>query len=353
MPKHKRFFQEPTEAQIRRECSIRTINPNEPNLVEIILNLKEGEAIQLSRPMFPERINGKRIYDSREWMKHAPEVQPNYHQKIAHELKKRLRGKKPSIPLDYRRETFDRLTYPFWGGYSFHPFPPGINNDNRVRKVSLVECLEGSKICSYVYQSGLASSIEIGDYTSCADVGRVGAVVPIEVPSRTRKRGRYRLRLISVPVVKNDNKFAIGLNIGTEGHNCERKRWHFRYKTSSPETEQVFCAHERAAYRLFADHLWRINKTPTPTPYVMNPFIEPTGLLIKLYCRTLDSVLVSDQSLNNGDGGIRTTNKADEEIILWSGILRWKHDRTCYREKHGKKLKDEDWTLRYIDSKKS
>ncbi len=350
---HKRFFQEPTVAQIKRECSLTRVNSRERNLVERVLSLEEGEAI-VTTPLFPERIGKKRIYDSREFVKHAPEVEPSPINMIRDWIKRAMqREDKWPIPLDFRRYSFDRISQPYFGGYSFNPFPPGIRGDNRVRRVSLVECLEGARLYSYVNQVSQVAPVKIGDYTSCREVEEKGAVVPVEVPSRTQHVGRYKFKLTSVPVIKNRRKFRIGWNVGTEGHDCERKRWHFRYKGGSPTEEQVFCAHEIAAYRAFADHMWlKSDREHTPTPYVMSQFVQPSERLINVYRRALDSLLIFDRSLRKGKGGLRTTNKGDEEVLLWMAVQKYGHDDTCFRVKGEKKLMDEDWSLRYIDSKK-
>ena len=150
---------------------------------------------------------------------------------------------------------------------------------------------------------------------------------------------------MSVPVnQKGDTrKFKVGWLLATEGHDCMRKEWHFRYSGRPSVQEHVFCAHEIAAYRQICEVMW---KEGNKTPMVMNPFVQPSSMMIEVYNRVLDSMLIYDESLSSKDK-LRTTNKADEEIALWMAVNKYGHDDTCFRES-GTRLRDENWSLRYV-----
>ena len=78
----------------------------------------------------------------------------------------------------------------------------------------------------------------------------------------------------------------------------------------------------------------------------MTQFAQPTTLTINYYQRLLDSVIIKDPIIAARDQ-LRKLNKAEEEILLWALVQNKGHDETFFRPKHGTKLRDEDWQLRY------
>ena len=331
--KKKKFFKEPSKVDIKRECTLIEIDWRDPDFLSRLLSLEEGEAFLVNRPLFPG------IYgDSRAFMTKGDELKPSLGSLLTQVVSRR------KVPHEFRKEAFDRIEGPYLAGYSFKPFPPGMRGDNRVRRVSLVECVEGARISAYANQEQFENPlIQVQRYIKAREALRSGGVFHVSVTSRSDKKGRYQFNWMSVPVnrSRDDRKFQIAWQLATEGHDCMRKEWHFRYSKRASKYEQVFCAHEIAAYRQICEEMWRDGNK---TPMVMNPFVQPTSLMIEVYKRILDSMIIYDESLKDK---LRTTNKADEEIMLWRAVHRLGHDATCFRQ-FGKKLREEDWSLRYV-----
>ena len=172
-------------------------------------------------------------------MKHGPEIKPRRQYSIEQAIRERL------TPVQLREQDFNMLNGPFYCSYSFMP----LGKDQRKRKVSLRECLEGEKIYSYANQVKGAEII-VRPYADSKRVSRDGAEVVIEMPSRTKKQRRSRFKLMSIPVIDCPEKYAIALNFGST-HSCPSKEFKIRYTyEKSKETSQVFniCAHEIASY---------------------------------------------------------------------------------------------------------
>ena len=317
----KAFFKEPTKAVIK---GLTTYEANN-TLIDRIINLEEGQGLIVNT-----RIMSEDYSDARKFLKHAPEVQ------TLHDM-----VRERTSPVELRRAAFDALQHPYYAGYSFRPFQPSRSRDLRRRKVSLVECLEGARIYAYAHQ--MAGDIEVGQYYNSKAVAKDGATMPVRVPSRRKKKSRYQFDLTSVPIIDNRDKFKISAGVGTMGHDCERKIWHFRYNNSERSDMFVFCAHEIAAYRQAMDDVWMQGKK---TPTAMTQFAQPTTLTIDYYQRLLDSVIIEDPMITAKDQ-LRKLNKAEEEILLWALVQNKGHDETFFRPKQGTKLRDEDWQLRY------
>ena len=338
--KKKKFFREASKVDIKRECTLIEVDWRDPDMIPRLLSLEEGQALVVNRPLFPSNYRS-----SREFMKKGEELRPSKRALLSQV------GANKKAPYEFRSEAFDRIEGPYLAGYSFRPFFPfgikkHLSGDNRIRRISLVECLEGAKISAYANQEQFTEAlIEVQKYIDAREALNSGGIFHVRTTSRTEKKGRYDFNWMSVPVnQKGDTrKFKVGWLLATEGHDCMRKEWHFRYSGRPSVQEHVFCAHEIAAYRQICEVMW---KEGNKTPMVMNPFVQPSSMMIEVYNRVLDSMLIYDESLSSKDK-LRTTNKADEEIALWMAVNKYGHDDTCFRES-GTRLRDENWSLRYV-----
>jgi hypothetical protein len=339
---HKRFFKLPTKAEIKERVQDR-VHPNDPGLVDRLLNLAEDETLILESPMIPVnwRTNAGRYF-----LKNPEnDVKASWDHHVRSIITRR------AIPLDFRRAMFERERKGAFrprSGYSFVPLRPWFTTDDRVRRVSLIECLEGARMSAYVEQEIMVPPIEIKEYLNAQKVLTEGAVIPMRVPSRSKGFSRYEFQFESVVVNQRRSpqewrKYGIGWRVKTEGHNCQRKRWWINYKGGTSSREFVYCAHEIAGYREFSRRQWSKNKNPM----VMSQFVQPTDLLIKLYKRGLDSVLVFDEQLSSKDK-LRPMSKADLEILGWRLNYQEGHDKVAYREKKDGPLEQVDWSLRYV-----
>ena len=220
----KTFFKDNTKAQIKKK-----------NLVETgfleATNIDSNEYL-ISFPPFPGNSES-----ARKFMKHGNEVLPRRQYTLNQAIKERL------TPVQMREEAFTYLNGPFYCSYSFMP----LGKDQRKRKVSLVECLEGARIYAYVNQVNLAE-INVKPYDNAKRVAKDGAEIVVEVPSRTKGEPRTKFKLMNIPVVDSPEKYALAPNFSSD-HSCGNKKFKIRYSyESSKESSQVFniCAHEIA-----------------------------------------------------------------------------------------------------------
>ena len=316
----KRFFKDWSAAEIRlgRERILETSS----GLINRILSLEEEEALLITRDLIPNDFQG-----SRKYMKHADDVKL----KRFSSLEEAVAGKKK--PRELMMDAFDNLKSPFVSGYSFKPV---MGPDKRKRKVSLVECVEGAKIFSYVHQpgSGFVSSIDVVPYDEVGRVAIEGADIVLRVPSRSKRASRYEFKLMGVPVNESEDMWALWQNLSTT-HDPKFKTYNIRYgwpwkKESSRFLN--FSSHEVAAYLAIAEHYWKEDRNPIP--WQMNPFAVPTKLTADFYNK------LSGQCLIKTGGKTRELNNGEKEILLWALVKR-KGYETTFSPKG--KLRDYVW----------
>lgn len=318
--KTKSFFVQPTAAQIKKYASIREVSSD---LVNEILKLEEGEAIIIRRNLIPPRYK-----QPRKFMKHGQEVKTRRFRSLEEAIESRI------TPVQLREEAFNDLNSPFRCGYSFKPF---VGNDKRTRKVSLVECVEGTKIYCYPHQQrGFLPSIDVQPYDEAARVEKEGAEIVVRVPSRIKKASRYELKFSSIPVIDTKNKWGITHQISTD-HDCQSKRFNIRYTyTRDKEDSRVFnfCAHEVAGYLAIINHYWTNKKNVIPLQ--MSQFAIPTQETIKFYEKLCGNCLIQEDKTEKP----RKLNQAEKEILLWGLVYKLKHDRTFFAKG---KVKEYAW----------
>lgn len=323
----KRFFQEPTKAQILRASS--SFLHIETDLISRIESSLPGQTLIIERPLIPLTFP-----NSRKFLKHGEEVKP----KRAYTLEEVARTR--FVPVRLREEAFNNIGPRAYCGYSFMPL---TGKDQRKRKVSLVECLEAARICAYAHHLG--TGIEIKPYQDSARVETEGAEITVRVPSRTKKRQKYEFNLTSVPVIDGPYKFVVAQSLASSGHDCKRKQFDFRYRyEDDKESSRVFnfCAHEIAAYFKTINYYYYILKNFVP--FDMNQFAAPTIRAVDFYKRLLDSVLIKDENLRTKDK-LRKLHKAEKEILVWGLVEVYNHDSTFFATE---KIENYDWSLRNI-----
>tara|TARA_Y100000310_G_C20527654_1_gene736856 strand:+ start:13 stop:684 length:672 start_codon:yes stop_codon:yes gene_type:complete len=220
---------------------------------------------------------------------------------------------------------------------------PIVGNDKRKRKVSLVECLEAARIFHYAHNIATGIEFDPKPYGNSKKVKNEGAVIPMRVPSRTKKSPKYEFNLISVPIIDSPDKFTVSQSIVTTGHHCKRKQFDFGFNFEKDrESSKVFnwCAHEIAAYLKVMDHYW--NEEKNIIPLEMNQFAIPTMETVEYYKRLSDSVLIRDENSQTIDK-LRKLNKSEKEILLWGFIYKHNHDETFFATE---KIENYDWKLR-------
>lgn len=326
---HKRFFQEPSKTDIAKlDCE-----EAKDNLVERIMRLQEGYGLCIARPLIPSRYES-----SWHFLRHGTRVRATGLDAVMGTIRGR------GTPVDLRMRAFQKVqdTPGIYSGYEYepreiHPYAPV---DTRVRRVSLVEVLEGARIYAYVHQVPMAG-IDIERYENAEAVGKDGAVYPVKVPSRTKGRRRYNFNMLSVPLRDNLQKWKIAWGTASQGHDCKRGQYMFRY--SKKEDSEIFnwCAHEIAAYlEITGMHRKEKNRVPLQ----MSQIALPTPQAVEFYKRLCDSVLIEDAALAASDKR-RVLNKAEQEILLWGLVQKKGHHATFFAQDH---LKEYDWNLRHM-----
>ncbi len=329
---HKTYFQEPTKAQISRCERVEAGT----GLVERILTLEEEEHLLIKRPLLPENYN-----NSWHFLRHADRV----HLRFRDIIPRTVRKGSVAVPIDLRIKEFDALKDKagIFSGYDYSPLDlrPYNHRDTRVRRVSLVECLEGARIYTYTHQVPMPP-IEVEQYTDAMAIEKDGAFFHVHVPSRVKGQGRYRFNLTSVPVRDNLNKWGIAWATASEGHDCLRGMY-MGIRYAQKEDSQVFnwCAHEIAAYIAM---MAQISSQGIRTPLQMSQIALPTQLTVNFYKRLCDSVLIND-SKTEEKTNIRVLNKAEQEYLLWGLVHKKGHHQTFFAEE---RLKSYDWKLRHL-----
>ena len=328
---HKAFFDEPSKAQIGKFERTQARD----GLVEKILALSENQYILIQRLLIPADYES-----SWHFLRHGPRVGLGLGETVIAAVK----GAR--VPVDFRISAFEKLkdTPGMYSGYEYNPMTirPYPHTDRRVRRVSLVECLEGARLYAYAHQVP-GSRLEVEAYTDAQAVAKDGGVFHAHVTSRTKRTRPYRFNLTAVPIVDNRNKWGIAWATATEGHDCLRGSY-MGIRYAMKEDSEIFnwCAHEIAAYLAMMESE---NTKRNRTPLQMSQLALPTQLSVDFYKRLCDSVLIEDPSLAGRDKK-RVLNKAEQEILLWGLVSKRGQRATFFAEAH---LKDYNWKLRHQD----
>ena len=319
--KPKLFFQEPTATTIEDYRYVRYISQD---FIDNILDIPDDEAVIIEGSLIPEEFGS-----SRKFIKHGKEVKLKRYRSLEQIAKSR------KTPVQLREEAFNKIQNNAYSGYSFKPF---MVPDKRTRKVSLVECLEGTRIYCYANQQieGKPSISVVKSYKDSSGVEKDGADIIVKVPSRTKKMSRYNIKFMSVPVVDSRMKWGIAYGISSD-HNCMHKKYliRFRHKNDKETSRQFnFCAHEIAGYLGIIDHFHNNHKNLIPLQ--MSQFAIPTQYTVDFYKK------LCNNSLIRTDSKVRKLNKSEKEIFLWGLVYKQDHDSTFYA---AEKVKDYNWKI--------
>jgi hypothetical protein len=308
--KPKSYFQYPTVGEIKRYSSIKEVSTN---LVEEILSLESEEALIIKRTLIPNNHKS-----SKKFMKHATEVKTKRFSSLEEAIKTR------KTPVQLREEAFNNLRSPIKSGYSFKPV---VGTDKRTRKISLVECIEGTKIYCYANQKTekFSPSIDVHPYDDARRVEKEGTEIIVKVPSREKKSSRYEFKVSSVPVIDTRNKWGVAYRLLTD-HDCQSKKFNIRYSQEwDKESSRLFnfCAHEIAAYLAIIDYYWTEKKNVIPLQ--MSQFAIPNQETVDYYNKLTKNCLIQE----DGEKA-RRLNQAEKEMLLWGLVKKLGHDNTFF-----------------------
>ncbi len=331
----KNFFKRPSAAEILRSTDNKEIKTE---FWENITELKENESLTLIGKLFPYKFEGPDHF-----LKSGPLITVPTKEEHNPTLK----------PYEIREKVFDslpkyRLRY---AGFTFNPHF-GVDRTSRV--IRLNDILEAAKMYAYAplseEQVPFQASIQLLEiYDSVEGVAEKGASIITKVPSRTKGKGKYTLRLDHVPVADTVEKFNIAYMLKTD-HVCEDKRHDIKFPAKSrPEfiSEYRMDAHEIVAYFAIIDHYislarkekQRTGVLPQIIPIQMNLTGIPTPALCKNYDNLLHRVLLKETP----DSNLTTLKEGHIEALLWEGMIKEGYKK-CFFNDTGEKIKDFKWT---------
>jgi hypothetical protein len=348
----KSFFDE------REVREIKELNPKKVydarGLVRRIIDLDPScESLELRFPITPGRFFFGRLTGaeaSRKCYKHGDLIslsQPET-QQDAYKCKE--------IPLAIRARDFSKLEKMKeedidFIGYSFRPVQ-GRNRTKRI--VPFVWCAEAVRL--WGYSENMTHGINVDTrYVDSKRVKLEGGEVLCEVPSRTRKKPRYKFKLLHVPVEGATERRAVvwslepALFIGEEGEIEGGRVPHdsYRIKYTGENVREgsqniVFYPHDIAAYIGIVKSFTAQHNL---TPFEMNPFILISRKGAQFYKNTCNNILIYDPTIQSKDH-LRKLHIDEKSILFARAIGVLSHDEIAYwsPERDGK-LKDYDWSI--------
>lgn len=346
----KSFFRE------RSQNEIRDMQPNrvytQRNLVNRIFDLEPSEdALELRTNIIPGKFfagvsNGAEA--SRKCYKHGDLIALSQPQTQAEAYASK------EIPLAVRARDFRMLKKEksgemekmkeeeiYYVGYSFMPVQ---ERDKRKRVVPFGWLAEGERL--FAYAEKITGGIRVKPYADAKRVAKEGAEIFCSVPSRTKNKPRYNVRLEKVPVLPTPERMAIiwGLKSNFE-IDPEHRTWNIRYTWDHDREGSdifTFYPHDIAAYLAV---IRDINKgTHNLTPLEMNPFALFSRLGADFYKRLCNNLLIFDPSMSSKDK-LRKLHVAEKSILLARAIRVKGHDEIAYWDYRRDGLIDDyNWT---------
>lgn len=322
----KSFFRKRTPEEIL-ELKISRVY-SQRGLVDKIWALNpDSDAIELRTPLIPLRFllsTESAAKASRKDYKHGLMIhvdQPES-QKEAYEY--------PSTPLAARMKAIDEALEEkkeeeiYYLGIKWQPIQ---GTDKRWRYVPFDVPIEGVKI--YDYALHRANGIEVQDkYTKAEAVNREGGQILCRVPSRTKRRERYKIKLFHVPLLSGKEVNAIIWSLRSqyeEGKEPERITFLHDLRYEYPKTQKssdivVFGPHEIAAYLATIRKYWDgYNNT---VPLTANPFPLPAKAYAYFSEKIDNNIVIFDKTLSSKDK-LRNLH-LDEKCILLARAIKVK-----------------------------
>ena len=340
--KRKSFFRERSVNEIL-EMDVRMAQ-SQRNLVGKILDLNEGEALQLMSPITPARFSAGGL-DSREasrkCYKHGEIIA------LSQPLGEREAYERREIPLAIRTRDFnDKLSGKReeeinFVGYSWRPVK---GRDDRKRIVPFIVPLMAAQIFAYAENSALG--IDVEPYADSRRVKLDGASVVCRVPSRSEKHQRYKVVLEHVPVDNGTEKRAVVWSLKPKFEEGEPEHdtyagIRYTWEKGREGSDVIrFGPHGVAAYIATIKHF---KQRQVFTPIEMNPFILPSQLGVDFYKKLGNNLVVYDPALQ-GKVKFRKAHM-DEKSILFGRLIGVKgaNEVAYWDPERDGRLKDYDW----------
>ncbi|MBU0459934.1 MAG: hypothetical protein KJ597_06800 [Nanoarchaeota archaeon] len=329
MNEKKAYFRNPTVGEIKRSCSVTEISDH---FVDKILALQENEAVIIGDNLIP-----KNYWDARQFGRRGKSVElPGCNMQEA--------LKTEYLFQEQRRAAFNTISARRYSSYFIDP--KNFNTDSRdlrIRKITLVDCLEGARIYGYVHREwpkdSAISTFDVGKIYTITDNNERGVEVNVKVPSRTLGHQRWKVKYVRVPIKNNTSRVALMLQLNAR-HMCEDKRNRIGESVGPDMSDVVvFCPHDIAGYLALADHFQE--QENKDILHRLNPFAMPTQLTVDYYLKLERNCLIKYIEEKNGKKKekLRTLIDKEKDIMLWGlGHIK-KYDLTFSAED----VKDLTW----------
>ena len=348
----KSFFEERTIAEIKGMKINKAYNQR--NLVRTIDSLDPvEEVLEIRVQIVPGKfyINAENSAQaSRKCFKHGNLIVSS------HPKTKDACSRCPEIPLAIRARDFSILKEMKeeeinFVGYSIQP-----NWADRIKRIfPFVFMPEGMRIFSYAETQTKGIKIEV--YKDAKRVASEGTEAVVEVPSRTGKQGRYKFRIVHVPIVRSPENLSTILTLrsavlqdegtgelvkGRTAH--EQYNIRYKWKTDREGSNVItFYPHDLAAYIKIAGEELRQHNLTTME---FNPFALTSQHGADFYLKLENNVLIYDPSIKNKDK-LRKLHLAEKSILWARAIGIFGHDDIAYWDpSRDGKLKNYDWKIK-------
>ncbi len=337
----KSFFKDREANQILDLNVIRVYSPR--GLVKRILDLDPAtQALEVRTPIIPPRFIGQ--------FKEARASRLNYkHGDFIHLSQPHTQWQAYScndIPLAIRARDFKQLQGRKEEEINFvgYVFKPVQSQDARKRIVPFVWLPEAARI--FAYGEKLGSPVEVDAYSDSAKVKHEGADIVCKVPSRTKKRGRYTVKLQHVPVNGATERRAVAWSLKSQFQQVpEHSTYNIRYThASDKESSDVFTFYPQdiAAY---LGVIRDATKMHNLTPIEMSPLAIPSNLEVQFYKKLCNNLVIYDPTLSS-KYKLRNLHIDEKSILIARSIGVLGHDATMYWDAaRDGRLKDYDWTV--------
>jgi|ETNmetMinimDraft_2_1059921.scaffolds.fasta_scaffold16173_2 hypothetical protein len=357
----KSFFNERTTAEIRKLNLSSGYNHND--LVQRIDDLDPTkDALGIRTLLIPSRFRRRNTsaQASRKCYKHGSLIaltQPT--------------GLKESyewadIPLDLRAASFAHLSKMDQArinylGYSFRPV---FGRDREKRIVPFVNLAEGARIFTYAEthsafrQKNIQTDkmeakkgIKVESYQNSKRVLREGASVVVNIPSRSKKKPKYKFRLSHVPYVPNspgsDSNYGLAVSLSLKptltseiteqetekeatNQRTEHTKYDMRYTYQQSRDQSGII---RFSPQDVAGYLGVIKRQLTEehniTGLTFNPFALPSKHQAEFYTKLCNNVLAFDPNLTSKHK-LRKLHLAEKSILLGRAIGHFGHENFAF-----------------------
>ena len=338
----KSFFKERTVEEIF-DLSVKPVSIQR-HLVKRILDLDhKKDALELRVQLTPGRFF-QNVYTSQEasrkCYKHGDLIaldQPQTQEEAyrTEEIPLAIRARCFGLLQEKKEEEINVI------GYSFRPVQ---GRDRRKRVVPFVWLLEAVRL--FGYAENMTRGIEVIPYDDASRVKYEGASIICTVPSRVKKKTRYRIRLEHVSVDGVTERRAVAWSLKSNFDiDPEHSTWNMRYTWEYDRQGSdrfTFYPHDIAAYISVIGHYWKQHNL---TPIEMSPLALPSRQEAMIYTKLCNNVMIYDPTLA-GKRKLRKLHLDEKCILLGRSIKILGHDESMYWDPgRDGKLKNYEWSF--------